>query len=217
MKISNLCKSYGDNVVYKDFNLEIEDGKITCILGRSGSGKTTLLNVVATLTDFEGEVTKVTPSYIFQTPRLVPNLTVEGNLKLVCKEEDKIAEMLEKTGLKDKANEYPAHLSGGQAQRVALCRAFLFKSDMILMDEPFASLDLKLKISIMDMFKALQAENKISAMFVTHDVDEAVYLADRILVLDGGKIIYDCKNRQSNLSFGQNFQIRQNIINAILQ
>jgi NitT/TauT family transport system ATP-binding protein len=174
MKISNLCKSYGDNLVYQNFNLEIEDGKTTCILGSSGSGKTTLLNVIASLTDYSGEVTKVLPSYIFQSPRLIPNLTVVGNLKLVCSDEGKICEMLDKTGLIDKAKEYPAHLSGGQAQRVAILRSFLFKSDVILMDEPFASLDLKLKISIMDMFKTLRKEEGRTAIFVTHDVDEAV-------------------------------------------
>jgi NitT/TauT family transport system ATP-binding protein len=87
MEIKNISKSYGNLNVYSHFNLSVEDNKITCILGESGSGKTTLLNIIAGLTDYSGYVDKVTCSYIFQTPRLVPNLTVTGNLKLVEKDE----------------------------------------------------------------------------------------------------------------------------------
>jgi NitT/TauT family transport system ATP-binding protein len=216
MVIKNLCKSYGDNKVYDNFNLEIEEGKITCILGESGSGKTTLLNIIARLTPFEGEVENVTASYIFQTPRLVPNLTVLQNLKLIEKDEGKIESILKAVGLDDKKDSYTKTLSGGQAQRAAISRAFLYKSDIILMDEPFSSLDLKLKIKIMDLFLSLQKGDKRTALFVTHDVDEAVYLADRIIILRGGKIICDEKNVKESGSYGQNSAIRQKLLERIL-
>jgi ABC-type nitrate/sulfonate/bicarbonate transport system ATPase subunit len=215
MKISNLNKSYGDSVVYNNFNLDIEDGKITCILGESGSGKTTLLNILAGLTDYQGDITKVTCSYIFQQPRLVPNLTVKGNLKLVCNDDKKIDEALAMAQIADKASSYPISLSGGQAQRVSILRAFLFKNDVILMDEPFASLDLKLKIKLMDFFKSMWKSDKKTAVFVTHDIDEALYFADRIIAIDHGKIIFDEVNEGQG-SFGGDSQIRQRILQAIL-
>jgi ABC-type nitrate/sulfonate/bicarbonate transport system ATPase subunit len=215
LTIENLSKSYGKNVIYDNFNLTVEEGKITCILGESGSGKTTLLNVVANLTSYQGNVTQVNPSYIFQTPRLVSNLTVYGNLRLVCKDDKRINELLIKVGLSDKRDVYPVKLSGGQAQRVSLCRAFLYGGDIILMDEPFTQLDLKLKISMMELFKDMCEERKSTALFVTHDIDEAVYLADRIVIIKRGKIIYDKANKQSQ-SFGEFSSARQEILNVLL-
>ena len=90
IEIKNFSKSYSRNTVYENFNLTLNDGEITCILGESGSGKTTLLNAIAKLTEYGGSITNVKCSYIFQQPRLVPNLTVRGNLRLVCKDENKI-------------------------------------------------------------------------------------------------------------------------------
>lgn len=196
IEIENLTKKYGNTTVYENFNLTLESGKITCILGESGSGKTTLLNCIAALTPYQGKITPVKCSYIFQTPRLVPNLTVNGNLKLVCKDQTAVDEMLEKVRLSDKKNDYPNALSGGQAQRVAIARAFLFGGDVILMDEPFSSLDLKLKNQISKLFVSMCRESNKTALFVTHDVDEAAMLSDRALVLSGGKIIYDCTPRE---------------------
>lgn len=193
LKIENLTKKYGDLTVYENFNLEIQEGEITCILGASGSGKTTLLNCIANLTDYGGEVPKIKCSYIFQTPRLVPNLTVRKNLRLVSGDEEKIDKVLRDVKLTDKADSYPAELSGGQAQRVAIARALVFNGDMLLMDEPFSSLDLKLKHEIFKLFKALKEEYKITALLVTHDVAEAASLADRVIVLDGGKIKADLR------------------------
>jgi NitT/TauT family transport system ATP-binding protein len=215
LKIDNLSKSYGNNVVFDNLNLEVEEGKITCILGESGSGKTTLLNVIAHLTDYKGEVSEVNPSYIFQTPRLVKNLTVKNNLKLVCDDEEKIISILNKAGIEDKANSYPVKLSGGQAQRVSICRAFLYGGDVILMDEPFSSLDLKLKISMMELFKAMRTENNRTAIFVTHDIDEAVYLADRIVIINGGKVVYDKPNNQ-HATFGGQSERREELLQVLL-
>lgn len=191
IEIKNFSKSYGTTTVYKDFNLSLEEGKITCLLGASGSGKTTLLNALAGLIDAQGEIPKLKCSYIFQNARLVPNLTVRGNLALVCKDRVKIDEMLKSVGLSGKADRYPVSLSGGEAQRVAIARAFLFDSDILLMDEPFSSLDLKLKYKMLDLFFEIWQKDKRTVLMVTHDVDEAVAAAQRILILSEGKIKYD--------------------------
>lgn len=191
IEIKNLSKSYADTQVYKDFNLNLNEGQITCLLGSSGSGKTTLLNAVAGLTAYEGSITKLKCSYIFQTPQLIPNLTVFGNLALVCKNEDKITSILDRVGLREKAKSYPVNLSGGEAQRVAIARAFLYKSDILLMDEPFASLDIKLKKQIIELFFEMWKEDGRTVLAVTHDIDEAVAIAQRVIVLSKGVIISD--------------------------
>lgn len=206
MQIKNLTKKYGEKTVYENFSLNIEDGKITCILGESGSGKTTLLNCVAGLCEYFGEITKVKCSYVFQTPRLVPNLTVRGNLALICNDE-RVDELIKKLHLENEANSYPAHISGGQAQRVSLARAILFGGDIMLMDEPFSSLDLKLKREIQSLYKSLQKEYNLTVLFVTHDIDEAVVLADRIVVIKDGKAVLDEKN-------GEN--MRERLISALI-
>lgn len=216
IKIVNLGVSYGEKKVYENFNLDIEQGKITCVLGESGCGKTTLLNAIAGLVRHTGEIPKLSCSYIFQTPRLVPNLTVRGNLNLVCKDENRIDNLLKMTGLEDKAGSFPVHLSGGEAQRVSIARAFAFDCDLLLMDEPFTSLDLKLKISIMEQFVSLQREQNKTALFVTHDIDEAIYLADRIIVLREGKAVWDIKNCERR-NYGEQTELRPQLIAKLLE
>lgn len=191
IEIKGLGKNYSSVKVYENFNLDIDGGKVTCILGESGSGKTTLLNCIAGLTPYAGEITPTECSYIFQNARLVPNLTVYGNLKLVCADDGKIAEMLERVHLSDKARSYPKKLSGGQAQRAAIARAFLFGAPAMLMDEPFASLDLKLKRDMTELFFSIWRNDGRTVLMVTHDIDEAVSMAHRIIVLRSGKIALD--------------------------
>lgn len=215
ISIKNFTKSYVDKTVYENFNLEIKEEGITCILGESGCGKTTLLNAVAGLIDYGGEITKKRVSYVFQTPRLIPNLTVGENLKFIGADSNRAAYMLERVGLTYKKDSYPNSLSGGEAQRVSLVRAFCFRSDVLLMDEPFSSLDLKTKLSVMELFKSMCKEEQRGAVFVTHDIDEALYLADRILVMRGGSIINDLTN-QNKGEFGANSPLREQIIKALL-
>lgn len=191
-------KKYGDKTVYKNFSLSVAEGKITCILGESGSGKTTLLNCVAGLSPFVGEIPALKCSCVFQTPRLVPNLTVLGNLRLVCNDENLILKTLDDLHLSDKKDAYPKTLSGGQAQRVALARALVYGGGIMLLDEPFSSLDLKLKMEISALFKNLQRQKNITSLFVTHDADEALSLGDEIIVIKNGAIIL--KKERSQLT-----------------
>lgn len=215
IEIKNLNVKYGQKVVYEDFSLSVEEGKTLCVLGESGCGKTTLLNALANLIKSSGDFPGLDCSYIFQTPRLLPNLTVYGNLKLICKEGERIEQILKKLGLEDKKDSYPSKLSGGEAQRVAIARAFLKDCDILLMDEPFSSLDLKLKISIMDGFLKMSEEIPRTTLFVTHDIDEALYLADRIVLIESGKAIYDTPNQKS-FGYGEN-PLRPQLIQKILQ
>lgn len=216
-EIKNLSKKYGELRVYDNFNLSVEEGKILGVLGESGSGKTTLLNCIAGLTSFEGSIPKLKCSYVFQTPRLVPNLTVKQNLKLICKDESKINDMLEKVHLDDKAESYPVKLSGGQAQRVSLARAFLFDSDIILMDEPLSSLDLRLKKEITDLFLSVWREDRRTAIYVTHDIDEAINLAHRIIIIREGEISCDITPKTSPpRDLRENAQLHSELISRML-
>ncbi len=201
-------KKYGDKTVYKNFSLSVAEGKITCILGESGSGKTTLLNCVAGLSPFVGEIPALKCSCVFQTPRLVPNLTVLGNLRLVCNDENLILKTLDDLHLSDKKDAYPKTLSGGQAQRVALARALVYGGGIMLLDEPFSSLDLKLKMEISALFKNLQRQKNITSLFVTHDADEALSLGDEIIVIKNGAIIL--KKERSQLT-------RDALISALIE
>lgn len=194
MKITNLTKRYKTTVALEDVNLEFEKGKVTAVLGESGAGKTTLLNAIAGLIDYEGQIENGgTVSYLFQDSRLLPHLTAEGNLKFVLKKEDfhKAGEMLARVGLQGKEKRYPHELSGGEQRRVALARALLFPHDILLMDEPFSSLDLSLKRDMLSLVSELCSERKESVVFVTHDVREAVFLSTRAVVLKGGKVVDD--------------------------
>ncbi|MCI8476060.1 MAG: ATP-binding cassette domain-containing protein [Clostridia bacterium] len=201
-------KKYGDKTVYKNFSLSVAEGKITCILGESGSGKTTLLNCVAGLSPFVGEIPALKCSCVFQTPRLVPNLTVLGNLRLVCNDENLILKTLDDLHLSDKKDAYPKTLSGGQSQRVALARALVYGGEIMLLDEPFSSLDLKLKMEISALFKNLQRQKNITSLFVTHDADEALSLGDEIIVIKNGAIIL--KKERSQLT-------RDALISALIE
>lgn len=192
--IKNLNKSFSNLIIFKDFNMEISKSMITCILGPSGSGKTTLLNMISGIVKpdsgiFQGlEGREI--SYLFQEPRLLEWKTVWNNLDFVLtekfKKEEKekiISKYLEMVELTDFKDYYPGNLSGGMKQRVAIARAFAYPSKILIMDEPFKGLDYKLKISLMDSFVKLWIEDRRTVIFVTHDVEEAVYLGDEIYVL----------------------------------
>lgn len=221
IELKNITKRYGDLTVYENFSLSLEEGKITCLLGASGCGKTTLLNMLAGLTPFEGEIVPagLRCSYIFQQPRLVPNLTVGGNLRLVCKDEERIVGMLARVGLSEKRNAYPAELSGGQAQRVSVARAFLHPAKLFLMDEPFSSLDTALKIRLIGLFCELWREQSPTVVFVTHDAEEACMLAHRVLIFGGeGKIAADIAGGETiPRRYGEESALKRAVLGALLR
>ncbi|NCA91988.1 ABC transporter ATP-binding protein [bacterium] len=201
MLLSNITKKYGDLTVFDDFSIDFVEGEVCGILGASGCGKTTLLNIIAGITDYQGKIdTKYKTSYIFQSTRLLDNLTVFKNLEYVLsgsglsKEEVscKIELMLKSVSLWEERNKYPRQLSGGMRQRVSLARAFIYDAPVLLMDEPFKGLDISLKKQIVSLFNRLLQTYKKTTIFVTHDLDDAIALCDRIIVLGiGGKIIID--------------------------
>ena len=194
MILKNVCKKYGRITALDHVSLALNEGGITAVLGESGAGKTTLLNVLAGQTAFEGSVEgRKTCSYLFQSPKLLPNLTADQNLKFVLPKSLHAAAggILAKVGLAGRERAYPHELSGGERQRVAIARAFLYPHEMLLMDEPFASLDLSLKKSLIELVASLWAQSKNTIVFVTHDVHEAATLAHRAIVLKHGRIVAD--------------------------
>lgn len=187
---SDITLRYGQHTVYDKFDFTARDREITAVLGRSGCGKTTLLNLAAGLLRPQaGKVTSAVCSYVFQTPRLLPNLTAEGNLLYAGATPERAGELLEK--IEVPAAIYPKAMSGGMAQRVGLARAFIRPEPIVLLDEPFKSLDLGLKHRLMTLTRALIEENAATVLFVTHDPAEADFLADRAVVIEQGKILYD--------------------------
>lgn len=202
MTIEHVTKRYADRTALNDICVELKEGTITAVLGESGAGKTTLLNVISSLVSYEGTidaaggnppVRRKGCSYLLQDACLLPNLTAEDNLKLVLPKTEwkKIGDIFERVGMQGKEKSYPGQLSGGEKQRVAIARAFLYPHDLLLMDEPFSSLDLNLKKSLMELILTLWKEKGESVIFVTHDVHEAVVLSHRALVLKKGKFVFD--------------------------
>lgn len=217
-----VSKQYGEISVYRDFSLEIEAGKITCLLGPSGCGKTTLLNMLAGLAPYDGKIENIPAriSYIFQEERLLPNLTVKQNIAFALgkgADERRIADVLAKVELSDREDAWPSELSGGQAQRVSIARAFAYPSELILMDEPFSSLDTALKIRLIDVFCNLWREERRTAVFVTHDAEEAYMLAHRAVVMKEGRIVADISEDSIvPRKYGESSAFKQNILRALL-
>mgnify|MGYP000603747054 CR=1 FL=1 len=192
IEINNITKTYNDLVVFKISKTLCTSGKISCILGPSGCGKTTLLNMIGGIVkqdkgsiDFSN---KTNISYIFQEPRLLPWKTVQGNIEFVVKDlkneerPDNIDQYIKMVGLDKFKDYYPASLSGGMKQRVSIARAFIYPSDLILMDEPLKTLDPRLKLNLMKIFLRIWQYDKRNVIFVTHDVDEALILGEEIFI-----------------------------------
>jgi NitT/TauT family transport system ATP-binding protein len=193
ISVKNLNKAYGNEEIFKNFNLDLYDDKVNCIIGKSGCGKSTFLNILAGLIEIQsGEIQGVSLkdiSYIFQEDRLIEWLSVKENLELTLKKyydssiiDEKINQLLNLVGIYDIKDKYPNSLSGGMKQRVNIARAFGKPSKIILMDEPFKSLDYKLKYTIIDEFKNLLNKEKRMVILVTHDLDEAIYFQGNIIV-----------------------------------
>ena len=188
--VQNLTLAYGQNVIYNNFSHTFDGGKLHVILGKSGCGKTSLLNAIAGFVPFDGNVACDKLSYVFQQPRLA-HTTVFNNVEMVlfnsiadkalrAQTAQKFLDMAEVGHL---AQNFATKLSGGEQQRVSLARAFAYPSQVLLMDEPFKSLDLGIRKTLYKTLDNLLAQTPRTTILVTHDIDEALALADTIYIL----------------------------------
>ncbi|PZA23130.1 ABC transporter ATP-binding protein [Modestobacter versicolor] len=210
LSVRNLRKAYNvgkpdERLAIEDVTFDVAKGEFVCVVGPSGAGKTTLLRCLSGLlrptsgdVRFEGTPLVSVPdrlSVVFQdySRSLFPWLTINRNVAVPLKvagvgkeqREQRIAEVLRAVGLGDVGKNYPWQLSGGMQQRVAIARALAHQPDMLLMDEPFASVDAQTRFDLEDLILEVRAQLDITVVLVTHDIDEAVYLADRVVVLSG--------------------------------
>ncbi|MCY6484168.1 ABC transporter ATP-binding protein [Clostridium aestuarii] len=193
VKLINVCKSFEGQKIFDNLNIEFMKNKISIILGPSGCGKTTLLNIISGIEKADtGKIifSDNNISYIFQEDRLIPWLTAYENIAFVLKSymekkemDDIINKYLVMVKLKEHKDKLPAKLSGGMKRRVALARAFAHKNRLLLMDEPFKGLDFELKKSIIEEFLQIWSEDKRTVIIVTHDIEEAKLLGDKIYYL----------------------------------
>lgn len=210
LETRELGKSFGDEVVLRTVDLTLEEGRTLSILGRSGGGKTTLLKILAGLTPPDHgrvllrgvDITTAPPQernilYLYQEPLLFPHLDVWQNitfgLRLRKRTEEQIAgagaQMLEELELTDMRSKRPHELSGGQRQRVSFGRALIVKPLLLLLDEPFSSLDAETRTNMQELFKRAAARHAITAVFVTHSLKEAILMGDAIAHLRDGRLI----------------------------
>jgi sulfonate transport system ATP-binding protein len=200
LSLGHVGKTYPNGVhALDDFSLDVKPGEIVAIVGGSGCGKSTLLRAISGLdvpttgtVVLDGEAIRSPNAkigVIFQEPRLLPWLTVAGNVgfgladRPASERNARVAASLDRVGLSDKAGVWPRELSGGQAQRVSIARALIMRPGVLLLDEPFSALDAFTRIDLQDHLLNLWADTKPTLIVVTHDVDESIVLADRVVVM----------------------------------
>ncbi len=194
VRLRGFSRRFGANTIIDKLDLDVVPGEFVALLGRSGSGKTTLLRTLAGLDKLDGQDVAVPASraVVFQDARLLPWKGVWRNVALGLRGEDvreRAQAALHEVGLGHRLDAWPLTLSGGEAQRVALARALVREPRLLLLDEPFAALDALTRMKMHALVLALWQAHRPAVMMVTHDVDEAMALADRVLVLDHGRII----------------------------
>ncbi|WP_373809243.1 ABC transporter ATP-binding protein [Weissella soli] len=230
IQLQHVVKAYGDNVVLKDINFEIQAGEFISFVGQSGGGKTTLLRLIAGLEattsgdiviagqqlQGQNQVARV----MFQDARLLPWMTVVDNLTFGSKdaqEKQRALALLERVELGEKAHAYPSSLSGGQQQRVALARALMSDPEILLLDEPLGALDALTRLKMQQLVADIVAESNLTTILITHDVREGVLLADRVVaVKDGdlGLIVAGQRHQTDRLAIDQTIDDVQNFILA---
>lgn len=233
ISIEQLHKFYGSVKVLEDLDLHIQGGEFVAIVGRSGCGKSTLLRLIAdleqpsygeikfkSLLNFREGITSADIRVMFQDPRLLPWKSILHNVQLGLdkSQHDKAQELLEKVGLKEKADLWPSQLSGGQRQRSALARALSHTPRVLLLDEPLGALDALTRLEMQSLIERLWLEQGFTTILVTHDVSEAVQLADRIILLDKGHIAQQFevnlpRPRKKDLKFTE---LEQQVLDAVL-
>lgn len=203
LEVKNISKSFDEKPVLKDVSIELNRGELVCLLGVSGGGKTTLFNVISGLLSpdngqvlLDGEdITNQSGhiSYMLQKDLLLPYRTIEDNaaLPLLLKGEKKkdarkkVSPLFEQFGLEGTQKKYPSQLSGGMRQRAALLRTYMFSKDVALLDEPFYALDTLTKSAMHKWYLNVMERIQLSTLFITHDIDEAILISDRIYLLSG--------------------------------
>jgi len=197
VRLDGLSKNYGDQVILDRIDLTIHRGEFVALLGPSGTGKTTLLRILSRLEDASSGRATIAErtSVVFQEPRLVSAQRVWRNVVLTDgrgeKRKSAALDALKEVGLEAKARSWPKNLSGGEAQRVGLARALYRSPDLLLLDEPFGALDAFTRRKAQDLVLRLWADHGPGVLLVTHDVEESLLLADRVIVLGGGHIQAD--------------------------
>ncbi len=183
MKLRNICKRYDNKIVLQNVNLSFDDNEIVAVVGQSGVGKTTLLNIIAGLTTYEGEIVDCgSVSYMLQDDVFVDNLSVLDNLRLFTrKTKEEVLSFLSDLKLDGVANELPANLSGGMQRRISFLRALHFDAKILLLDEPFKSLDAATSAECVAYLKVFLQNNPRLCIIVSHNLDELAPLAPRIL------------------------------------
>ena len=230
LKVNDVSKSFEDGQVLENISLELHEGEIVSLLGVSGGGKTTLFNIIAGLSIpdtgsvvLDGENVTGKPgnvSYMLQKDLLLPYRTIEDNVALplivrgISKKQarEKASSHFEEFGLVGTEKKYPAQLSGGMRQRAALLRTYLFSEKVALLDEPFSALDMLTKGTVHEWYLDVMEKIKLSTLFITHDIDEAILLSDRIYLLTGkpGRItkeivIKETKPRKKEFNLTESF------------
>jgi sulfonate transport system ATP-binding protein len=199
VRVRSLRKAFHARTILDSVDIEVARGEFVALLGASGTGKTTLLRILAGLELADEGLVLVPPARttVYQEPRLVPSLSVRGNVTIGQRSSQKTRAAADKAlaevGLGTHADAWPATLSGGEAQRVALARALVREPALLLLDEPFAALDALTRLQMQDLVADLCAVHRPAVVLVTHDVDEALRLADRILILRHGRLAVDLR------------------------
>ncbi|MFL9878999.1 ATP-binding cassette domain-containing protein [Herbaspirillum rhizosphaerae] len=224
-----LSKSYGGREVLKSVELDVKPGEFVAIVGRSGCGKSTLLRLIAKLeTATSGDIAFAEDGHqpetriMFQDSRLLPWKRVLNNVALGLPKSAlaSAAQALRQVGLEERGGEWPAVLSGGQRQRVALARALVHDPELLLLDEPLGALDALTRIEMQQLIESLWQKRGFTAVLVTHDVQEAIALADRVVLIEDGRITLDQTidlprpRARGNLVFAQ---IEEAILSRVLQ